>query len=139
MGVHHHAYTWVGSGNDYGNDSVRRPTNPQFATLSIAPIEPANWLLKSPKFIKGTFDDVDAAVEWFGQQIKEYADRFDGEHARDPETIQAKLEGARDTIIRERDVVGGWWGSGGSTYYAVHLVACPNFFRPDYACPQPPR
>ncbi|MET9468476.1 hypothetical protein ABZY44_27555 [Streptomyces sp. NPDC006544] len=105
----------------------------------MAPIEPANWLLKSPQFIKGTFEDVEAAVDWFHGQIKVYAERFDGDHAADPETIRLQLEGARESITHERDVVGGWWINGGSTFYAVHLVACPNFFRPDYACPKPPR
>lgn len=136
MGVHHHGYVWVGAGADYGNDAIRRPGGMSFESSHVAPIEPANWLLKSRKLIKGTFDDIEPAVTWFGEQITAYAERFDGEHAKAPETIARKLEGARESLTGERDVVGGWWGNGGSTFYAVHLVACPNFWRPDYSCPR---
>ncbi|WEB40777.1 MULTISPECIES: hypothetical protein [Streptomyces] len=136
MNVHHHGYTWAGSGSEYGTDSLRRPGNPQFAAASVVPLEPANWLLKNASFAKGTFHDADESAAWFGKQIADYADRFDGFHAKDPETLQAQVNSARETVDQGRDVVGGWWINGGTTFYAVHLIACPNFFRPEHPCPK---
>lgn len=136
MGVHHHAYTWIGSGSDYGTDSARRPNGTGFDSTAIVPLEPANWLLKSRRLIKGTFEETEPALEWFTAQVQAYVDRFDGEHAKDPETLRFKLEQARETMTLERDVIAGWWMNGGSSFYAVHLVACPNFFRPEHPCPE---
>ncbi|WP_370422552.1 hypothetical protein AB8O64_30050 [Streptomyces sp. QH1-20] len=82
-----------------------------------------------------TFHDADPAVDWYGTEIRKHAERFDGDHAKDPQVIAEVLDGARETIKGERDVVGGWWGNNGATFFAIHLIACPNFWRPEHRCP----
>lgn len=136
MSTHHHGYVWVGSGMEYGQDSQRRPNGTGFAAVPVVPIEPANWLLKSPSMIKATFKDVEPAADWYADQIRAHRDRFDGEHAQSDATLGLKVASAREALAAGSDVVGGWWGNRGSTFYAVHLVACPNPWRPTYACPE---
>ncbi|WP_228973455.1 hypothetical protein [Streptomyces sp. DH12] len=136
MSVHHHGYMWVGSGSEYGQDSQRRPAGQGFAAIAVVPIEPANWLLKSRSMVKATFKDIAPALEWYHEQILLYREAFDGDHAKADETIAASLDSARETLEAGADVVGGWWGHRGTTFYAVHLVACPNPWRPTYACPE---
>ncbi|MVO87463.1 hypothetical protein GPA10_22530 [Streptomyces sp. p1417] len=106
-----------------------------FRDAPVAPNEPANWLLKNPRFVVETFHDPDLAVHWYGNQVKQHAGHFDGDHAKRPETIEGMLAAALGTIKGNRDVVNGWWGKGGTTFFAIHLIACPNFWRPEHACP----
>ncbi|MFI9202657.1 hypothetical protein [Streptomyces sp. NPDC053048] len=136
MGVHHHAYMWLGSGADYGNDSIRRRSNEQFSSTSVAPIEPANWLLKNPRFIKGTYSEseIDKALAWFESVVKAHAESIP-DHAREEDTIRNQLEGVRQSMKDGRDAVGGWWYKDGRTFLSVSLVACPNWWRPEYKCP----
>ncbi|OII61231.1 hypothetical protein BJP40_06810 [Streptomyces sp. CC53] len=136
MAVHHHGYVWVGSGSEYGNDSQRRPLGTGFGSTSVAPIEPANWLLKPRKMIKGTFKDTGPALEWYSATVRQHLDRFDEKHIKEPGVLDSRLAAAREALEMERDVVGGWWGNGGSTFYAIHLIACPNFWRPEHPCPE---
>nr|WP_238937371.1 hypothetical protein [Streptomyces clavuligerus] len=88
--------------------------------------------------IKGTFTEAAAALAWFEEQIRAYAQSFDSDYQKSEAAIRSHVDGAQESIKIQRDAVGGWWMNGGSSFYSVQLVACPNFFRLEYACPQPP-
>ncbi|MEU9603655.1 hypothetical protein [Streptomyces sp. NPDC048057] len=89
--------------------------------------------------IRGTFTEEGPAIAWYEETIRNYAPQFDSHHARSDESIGVYLAGARDSLANRRDAVGGWWINGGSSFCSVQLVACPNFFRPEHGCPQPPQ
>ncbi|MFJ2774595.1 hypothetical protein [Streptomyces sp. NPDC087300] len=147
MAVHFHAYTWVGSGAEYGRDAQRRPYNPgpnpdpavrpefDFRQVPVAPLEPAHWLLKDKKFVRDTFHEPGPALAWFEKEFAQHVDRLDGEHVRDPGTLRGFLDYARENMAAGQDIIGGWWGVKGSRFHAVHLIACPNRMRPEHPCP----
>ncbi|WP_432096391.1 hypothetical protein [Streptomyces sp. bgisy100] len=132
MGRHHHGYTWLGHGDTLirPGDAIRRPTAPDFRTQPVMPLECADWLMKAPELIHGTFEDSESGATWYEQQLDAHRDAFPA-HVPAPD----RTETVRRLAAGE-DVVGGWWVSGGR-FLSVNLIACsPHRLRPERVCPR---
>jgi hypothetical protein len=62
-GLHWHAYSWRGTGSDWGNDSMRSNDSSE-----ITPTATRAWLRKNPRLIRATFTTPQDAVEWLREQ-----------------------------------------------------------------------
>ncbi|MGW4236838.1 hypothetical protein ACWEJP_08335 [Streptomyces sp. NPDC004749] len=130
---HHHAYVWTGHGDVLvkPGDAPRRPTNEEFRTAQVMPLESADWLLKTASRIEATFAEPKEAADWYTETVAEHAPTFAGTYGAPP--------GVEEIVRRLRDgedVVGGWWVVGGR-FLSVNLIACPHRIRTEYACPAP--
>ncbi|MFI2226351.1 hypothetical protein [Streptomyces fradiae] len=133
--MHHHGYSWLGTGLHHIHDGARRAGHPDFIASPVPPLELAQWLLKAAAFVRGTWREPQQAAAWFGAQVRPYAEVFDRDHDR--EALEERITAAAEAVAGGADVAGGWWLVG-RRYLGVYLIACrPHRFRPEYPCPAP--
>lgn len=131
--MHHHGYTWLGSGFELHRDGPRRHVHPAFGSTPVPPLEVAQWLLKPASFVRGIWTDSQGAAQWFGAQVRGHAEAFSDRHDR--EVLDGRIGAVAGRVAGGEDVVGGWWLTG-QRFLAVCLVACsPHPVRPSYPCP----
>lgn len=134
--MHHHGYTWLGSGHDLLKDGPRRPMHPDFTGARVVPLELAHWLLKPRSFIRGTWTAPEEAVAWFVTQAQNHAPSFASDHDRTPEALSARIAATAEAVVAGQDVAGGWYLTG-QRFLSVCLIACsPHRTRPEIPCPQ---
>ncbi|WFB07845.1 hypothetical protein LRS74_12910 [Streptomyces sp. LX-29] len=134
--MHHHGYTWLGSGLDLLKDGPRRPVHPEFSANKIVPLELAHWLLKPATLIQGTWTEPTEAAEWFTARVRMHAPSFASEHHRDQSRLAERISRAVEAMSNGEDVAGGWYLTG-QRFLSVCLIACsPHRVRPDIACPR---
>ena len=134
--MHHHGYTWLGSGHDLLKDGPRRTLHPEFTSSKVVPLELAHWLLKPASFVRGTWTDPAQAADWFGGRAREYACCFASGHDRAPGTLSARVRRAAGAVAAGEDVAGGWYLTG-QRFLSVCLIACsPHRTRPEIGCPR---
>ncbi|MDH2391808.1 hypothetical protein QCN29_24125 [Streptomyces sp. HNM0663] len=133
--MHHHGYTWLGSGFELHRDGPRRHGHPDFEASGVPPLEVAQWLLKSPRLIQGSWEeDPDGAARWYGEQARAHARGFADPHDR--EVLERRVRGVPERLRQGQDAVGGWWLDG-RRFLAVVLVGCsPHALRAEYHCPR---
>ncbi|MEW1721883.1 hypothetical protein [Streptomyces sp. NPDC093109] len=129
---HHHAYLWLGHGDILvkPGDAHRRPGHPEFPSAPVMPLESADWLLKAPAHVRGTFARPRDAADWYVEEFTQHASALTGSYARaaDPAQLIRRLED-------RHDIVGGWWLTGGR-FLSLNLIACaPHPLRPHHGCP----
>ncbi|WP_461034514.1 hypothetical protein [Streptomyces mayteni] len=132
---HFHAYRWQGDRRTYDQEGPRRPEAAGFAASRCTPIVVANWLLRPAGTIAGTFREVDAATEWFEEQITRAAPGFASPQEREPERLAAKVAHVRDALRRGGDAHAAWYVQA-TGYLTLDLLGCsPNRNRPQLPCP----
>ncbi|WP_371517972.1 hypothetical protein [Kitasatospora sp. NBC_01300] len=121
MALHWHAYGWIG----------RERAESKSVDDELPPMEIKYWLRKPPRLIRGTFHEIDKAVDWMAGELAQYP--YPESYGSDD---KARLEFVRDTLAQAsgRDVVWGWYPNN-SQYVARALIACPRTVD-GIACPE---
>ncbi|MEU3573202.1 hypothetical protein AB0E96_32965 [Kitasatospora sp. NPDC036755] len=89
------------------------------------------WLKKSPRLIRGTFHEIEDAVAWMADELRQhpFPESYGGSQ-------DARLQYVRDTLGQSAgsDVVWGWYPNN-SQYVSCALVTCPRV-EDGLPCPQ---
>lgn len=142
---HWHAFgPWIGSGQEYAREGLRRPGAGPNDAQTIAfladrrpPMMTGHWLMRKHQ-VAGTWTDVRDAVTWLE---KHYADnpparRDDGGQAYC--SVDWRVECALDALPRGKDVTWGYWTQG-TSLCSFSVVSCVNRHHPGLPCPLPPK
>ncbi|AXI78482.1 hypothetical protein C7M71_014625 [Peterkaempfera bronchialis] len=140
---HWHGYGWVGSGEEYRKEFLRRPGPPgdpstaAFMTSRLPPMMTGHWLLKRAQTASDqTWGDVDEAIAWLRARYEDNPPYLRESGGRAGLPLVAKIEYARVTLPLGVDVVWGYWTHSQSmAHYAV--ICCPSRHH-DIPCPMPP-
>lgn len=142
---------WVGSGEDYKQEHLRRPgvigssggsvgpgvfvERQAFITSKLPPMMTGHWLLKRDQ-VAGTWEDPAAAVEWLTGWWKtlQPMEGAEGRHAYP--CVEEKIPYALDALGRGVDVTWCYW-TRTRMLVSYSVVACANRFFPKIPCPAP--
>ncbi|WP_078970771.1 hypothetical protein [Streptomyces chattanoogensis] len=149
--MHHHAYLWTGPKQRFDDEGLRRPPHSEpppvagsedgerhrlheryrevvteFPRTNLPPIETAHWLMKPRSSVLGTWGEAQEAAVWLGEQLTEYAPRFDSAAHRDTTRLNTLVRSATERL--------GWGGDVSLGFYlerpaflSLALVTCsPN-------------
>ncbi|MFD4631403.1 L,D-transpeptidase [Streptomyces sp. NPDC058284] len=152
--MHHHGYLWTGSKQRFDDEALRRPPHPdpppadkpeliqrykevkaEFPIVGLPPLETAYWLIKPRKRVRGTWEEPKEAAQWLGEQLTEYAPRFDSEADRDSTRLAILVHSAAERLGWGGDVSHGCYLERPS-FLSLALVCCsPNRAVPELPCP----
>ncbi|MEU6111051.1 hypothetical protein ABZ853_21920 [Streptomyces albidoflavus] len=156
--MHHHGYLWSGAKARFDQEALRRPPHPEpppagsspelvqryrevaaeFPTVDLPPLETAYWLIKPRSLVRGTWDEAKEAAAWLGEQLAEYAPRFDAERERDTARLAGLVESTAERLGSGADVSFGFYLERPS-YLSLAVVTCsPNRAHAGLACPAVP-
>ncbi len=103
--------------------------------MDLPPLETAYWLIKPRKLVRGTWEDPMEATQWLGEQLTEYAPRFDSEADRDRTRLAVLVNSAAERLDWGGDVSQGFYLER-PMYLSLALVCCsPNRALPELGCP----
>ncbi|MFD5751253.1 hypothetical protein [Streptomyces sp. NPDC127033] len=153
--MHHHGYLWTGSKLRFDQEALRRPPHPEpppagskpelvqryqevaaeFPTSDLPPLETVYWLVKPRSLVRITCDEAKDAAAWLGDQLAEYATRFESAAQRDTAHLTLLVTSAVERLASGTDVSFGFYLERPS-FLSLALVMCsPNPLMPELACP----
>ncbi|MFE9457381.1 hypothetical protein [Streptomyces californicus] len=153
--MHHHGYLWSGPKKRFDDEALRRPPHPdpppadgrpelfqrhrevraEFPVVDLPPLETAYWLVKPRKLVRGTWEEPKEAAEWLGEQLTEYAPRFDSGTDREGARLPLLVNAAAERLGRGGDVSHGFYLER-PAFLSLALVCCsPNRAEPGLECP----
>ncbi|MGP4003596.1 hypothetical protein [Streptomyces sp. 8N706] len=155
--MHFHGYSWTGDKNHFDKEWLRRvPDEPwttadpdanaqrqaAYRTLSedfqrseLPPMRTAYWLIKSPRLIRGTWEDAGEAAAWLGGQLAESGEWFASSRDAEPKRRARLVAQAAERLARGEDVSYGFYLRQPS-FLSLAVVACsPNKDAPQLPCP----
>jgi hypothetical protein len=148
MGVwvgHWHGFGWIGSGEEYKKEHLRRPgkdagdpaTGAFLASSLPAMMTGQNLLRRRLVAADRTWADVQAAVDWLKARYAESPpfERSDGRQAY--VDLDAKIVYALDVLPRGVDVTWVHWTQAKSVF-SHSVICCPSLHHPEIPCPLPP-
>ncbi|WP_327103724.1 hypothetical protein [Nonomuraea glycinis] len=127
--MHWHAYQWVGAGVGRGDEAVRRPLSPDFATSVLSPRRTGDWRAGSGSRVAATFEEVWLAVVWLAGAYSKIREELPLPGV----LLEERLEAALDLLPRGVDVRWGEWLPGGR-FVTIGVACCPNRYVP-HPCP----
>ncbi|EST27610.1 hypothetical protein M878_24500 [Streptomyces roseochromogenus subsp. oscitans DS 12.976] len=107
----------------------------EFPTSDLPPLETANWLVKPPSLVHGTWPEPKPAAAWLSDRLTEYAPRFASHAERDARRLTALVTSAHERLASGHDVSLGFYLEHPS-YLSLALVTCsPNHENRELPCP----
>lgn len=142
---HWHGYKWVGSGEDYFKEPLRRPTfdnsekYKEFLHRTLPPMMTGHWLLKKRQTSQQcTWTDEKLAVAWLEQQYDLHPPLGGADNRSTYVGLDVLVPAALDRLPRGVDVTWAHWLQASRTFGSFSVVACANRFHPKIPCPLPP-
>ncbi|MEU9113301.1 hypothetical protein AB0D04_16350 [Streptomyces sp. NPDC048483] len=158
--MHHHGYLWTGPKQRFDEEGLRRPPHPEpppaagpddgeryrlhdryrdvvaeFPHTNLPPIETAHWLMKPVTSVLGTWEGAREAAAWLGEQLAQYAPRFDSGAHRGTAHLATLGSSAAERLGWGGDVSLGFYLERPS-FLSLALVTCsPNRSLPELRCP----
>ncbi len=135
--MHFHGYLWVGDKAAFDQEWQRRTTAEGFTESELPPMRTAQWLLKAPRLVRGTWRDPRDAAVWLAERLEEYQPRFVSEHHADTARLAALVTAAGERLRGGGDVSWGFYLTR-PQFLSLAVVACsPNRAEPGLTCPLP--
>ncbi|MFE5855179.1 hypothetical protein ACFQ61_18460 [Streptomyces sp. NPDC056500] len=153
--THQHGYLWTGPKQRFDEEALRRRPHPDppppgsrlellnryreveaaFHSTDLPPIETANWLLKPPEMIRGTWTEPKEAASWLRERLTDLLPHFEPGSLRNAQQLDEAFNSAAERL--------GWGGDVSLGLYlerpmflSLALVTCsPNRAAPDVLCP----
>ncbi|MEU1624292.1 hypothetical protein ABZ746_02905 [Streptomyces sp. NPDC020096] len=142
---HWHGYGWIGSGEEYRKENLRRPGrepgDPNTLTFLSSPLPPimtGHWLLKKRcAAADRTWTEAKQAVAWLRKCYEANPPFVCADGGWAYVDLEVKIEYALDMLPRGVDATWVHWVQS-QALFSHSIVCCPSHHHPEIPCPLPP-